>query len=289
MYAMIFNSPAFCGCDNLDELYDNESELWEGIEEYSEQYGVDDHKLWSLITKSYCSLLAKSYSYKDVGEFEVNNVDITDKTAILAKLLTDHELTSEEHSEQIGLTIGESFVESHVPTEIDVEIYNFEEQSPEKISLTDNSDLFPNIPATEEKSMCDFDVNDIGLLFSPTGRGSAHIEEITEQVLEGSEYVDAIYDEGGEVEVDDLCNYIKDKSEKIDFSHILKESNNNFYEWILNCHGKSKSDEYSVKISMLKKIVIQKDDKTYYFTSDSLVFNDAEKKSIDEIIEIIKS
>jgi len=41
IYAMIFNSPAFCGCDNLDELYDNESELSEGIEEYNEQYGVN--------------------------------------------------------------------------------------------------------------------------------------------------------------------------------------------------------------------------------------------------------
>ena len=84
---MIFNSPAFCGCDNLEELYDRESELWEGLQEYSDQYDIYSHKLWDLIVKSYCSLLVKSYSYKDIGEFEIKDIHITGKEEILAKLL----------------------------------------------------------------------------------------------------------------------------------------------------------------------------------------------------------
>jgi hypothetical protein len=285
IFAMIFNSPAFCGCDNLEELYDHESELLEGIQQYSNQYDIYTHKLWTLVVKSYCSMLVKEYSYKDIGEFEVKNINIIGKEEILVKLLKENELTYSDFPEQLGLTISESFYESHNPTEIDIEIYNFDE-GPEKISLTHNSNLFPNRSPTEEILMSDYHVNDIGLFFTPTGRGSAHIEEIYQAVCEDSDYIYDLEQSGVEIGVEDFCNYIKDKAEKIDFTRLLKEKNSDFYEWILNCNDESNGDKNSVEIYQLKKLVIQKGSKIYYFTSDSSIVENAERKTMRDIVNL---
>ena len=286
IYAMIFNSPAFCGCDNLEELYDREIELWEGLQEYSDQYDIYSHKLWDLIVKSYCSLLVKSYSYKDIGEFKIKDIHITGKEEILAKLLKENYLTYDDFPEQLGLTISESFGESHTPSEINVETYNFDE-GPEKISLTHNSQLFPNRSPTEEMLISDYHANDICLFFTPTGTGSAHIEEIFQVSCEDSDYIYDFEESVNEIVVEDFCSYIKNKTEKIDFTRLLKEKNNTFYEWVLGCHDQPRIDENSVKISHLKKLVIKVGDKTYYFTSDSSVVKYAERKTIQEMISLV--
>ena len=87
--------------------------------------------------------------------------------------------------------------------------------------------------------------------------------------------------------VEDFCSYIKNKTEKIDFTRLLKEKNNTFYEWVLGCHDQPRIDENSVKISHLKKLVIKVGDKTYYFTSDLSVVKYAERKTIQEMISLV--
>ena len=41
-----------------------------------DKYGINENRLWELITNSYCSMLAKNYIYRDVGEFEINDIDL---------------------------------------------------------------------------------------------------------------------------------------------------------------------------------------------------------------------
>jgi hypothetical protein len=287
IYAMIFNSapPMFSGSDNLEELYDNENELWENIEEYLEEYNVDKHELWELITKKYCSMLAKFYTEIEVGEFSIENRDITGSEKILIKLLKEKSLSYEDLPEEIGLTNSESLVECSKPSRYYAEVYNFDENAQE-VSLSSNTNIFPSRPPYIEKLVSDYDINHICLLFSQSNNG--HIESIYNSLMEqGLEYVDELNESDIEIEIEDLCNYfLKKENKKIDFTRLVQQYNNDFYEWVLSCSAPQK-EQNSVTISQLNKLVIQKNNNLYYFSADSSVVDNAERKSIDEIINLL--
>jgi hypothetical protein len=49
---MIFNSHIFGNCNNLEIFYENEEEFWMSLQEYIiDGNGIEEHKLWNLVTK----------------------------------------------------------------------------------------------------------------------------------------------------------------------------------------------------------------------------------------------
>ena len=280
VYSVTFNSPALGRCDNIEELYEIETEFWQNIEEYKDKYRIDENPLWKLVTDSYCSMLVKNYTYKDSGEFEIKDIDLSEKIKLFIKLLVNQELKPDDHPEKLGLTIGDSFVESNEPTEIDVELFNFDEGS-ECISLTDNTYLFPNRPATQEISINDFNINDICLLFK-TSRGAAYIEDISDSFVDSDYYQEL----EREIEVEDIINYLKTKTENIDFTRILKESKSDFYEWVSSCNSIIPLQNFA-QILKIHKLIIEKEGELFYFSSDSTIVENAERKSMRGIISLI--
>ena len=76
------------------------------------------------------------------------------------------------------------------------------------------------------------------------------------------------------------------ENKKIDFTRLVQQYNNDFYEWVLSCSAPQK-EQNSVTISQLNKLVIQKNNNLYYFSADSSVVDNAEQKSIEEIINLL--
>ena len=280
VYSVTFNSPALGRCDNIEELYEIETEFWQNIEEYKDKYRIDENPLWKLVTESYCSMLVKNYTYKDSGEFEIKDIDLSEKIELFIKLLVNQELKPDDHPEKLGLTIGNSFVESNVPTELDVELFNFDEGS-ECISLTDNTYLFPNRPATQEISINDFNINDICLLFSQGLSGF-----IDEDILGYFGDTNYCQELESELELEDIHNYLKNKIENIDFNRIIKEKNIDFYEWVSSCNSIIPLQNFA-QILKIHKLIIEKEGKLFYFSSDSTIVENAERKSMRGIISLI--
>ncbi|CAB5034049.1 MAG: DUF1566 domain-containing protein [Actinobacteria bacterium] len=282
LYSVIFNSPVLGNCDNLEEFYENESEFWQNIEEYKDKYGINENRLWELITNSYCSMLAKNYIYRDVGEFEINDIDLSPNIELFIKLLVNKELKYDDHPEILGLTIANSFVQSYEETELDVELFNFDE-GPEFITITDYKHLFPNRPATQEISINEFNINDICLLFSQSSNGAAFIEDILDYINNNFESEIEIEIE---IEIEDVVNYLKTKSENLDFTRIIKESKVDFYEWVSSCNSANETQNFA-KILKIHKLIIEKEGKLFYFSSDKIIVENAERKSMRDIINLM--
>jgi hypothetical protein len=49
---MIFNSPIFGNCNNLEIFYENEEEFWRNLQEYIDENSIEEHKLWNLVSKN---------------------------------------------------------------------------------------------------------------------------------------------------------------------------------------------------------------------------------------------
>ena len=84
----------------------------------------------------------------------------------------------------------------------------------------------------------------------------------------------------------DIHNYLKNKIENIDFTRIIKELNIDFYEWVSSCNSIIPLQNFA-QILKIHKLIIEKEGKLFYFSSDSTIVENAERKSMRGIISLI--